>query len=131
MFDPSTWLAAYSQAWITGDAEQVARLFTEGAAYHSHPFRPPHQGRDAIRAYWQRATASQKELDLRWGAPVIAGNRLAVEWWATMHDTGEGDLTLPGCLLVRFAKDGLCEDLREYWHVEMGSRILPLAGWGQ
>lgn len=130
MLDTSAWLAAYHQAWITRDPERVARLFTEDAAYHSHPFRPPYIGRSAIEEYWRRATASQEDLDLHWGKPVAAGNHLAVEWWATMRDAEEGDLTLPGCLLARFADDGLCEELREYWHVEMGSRIAPPAGWG-
>lgn len=50
--DTSAWLAAYHQAWITRDAERVARLFTEDAGYYSHPFRPAHRGRAAIREYW-------------------------------------------------------------------------------
>lgn len=131
MLDTSAWLAAYHQAWITRDAGRLAHLFTEDAAYYSHPFRPPYQGRAAIQDYWQRATASQEDLELRWGTPIVAGNRLAVEWWATMRDAEDGDLTLPGCLIVRFAADGLCEELREYWHLEMGRRIPAPAGWGQ
>ncbi|HEV7129112.1 MAG TPA: nuclear transport factor 2 family protein [Ktedonobacterales bacterium] len=90
MLNPSAWLAAYHQAWITHDAEQLAQLFTEDAAYHSHPFRPPYQGRAAIQAYWQSATASQADLELRWGAPVIADKHMAVEWWAMMRDTEAG-----------------------------------------
>lgn len=131
MLDISAWLAAYHDAWITHNAEQVAQLFTEDAAYHSHPFRPPYRGRTEIHAYWQRATSSQEELELRWGTPVISGNRVAVEWWATMRETDEGELTLPGCLVLRFAENGLCEELREYWHIEVGSRILPPAEWGK
>lgn len=130
MLDTSAWLAAYHQAWIARDAEGVARLFTDDAAYHSHPFRPPYVGRAAIAEYWQRATASQEDFALRWGTPVVAGNRMAVEWWATIRDAEEGDLTLPGCLIVRFAANGLCEELREYWHLDVGSRIAPPAGWG-
>lgn len=131
MLDTSAWLAAYHQAWITRDAAGVARLFTADATYQSHPFRSPYRGRTAIEDYWQQATASQEDLDLRWGNAVVAGNHMAVEWWATMRDAQAGELTLPGCLLVRFAADGLCEELREYWHVEMGSRIAPPAGWGR
>ncbi len=47
-----------------------------------------------------------------------------------MHDSEEGDVTLPGCLLLRFSEDGLCEELREYWNLETGDRILPQTGWG-
>lgn len=40
------------------------------------------------------------------------GARVAVEWWATMVEAGER-VTLPGCLLLRFAADGRCTDLYE------------------
>ena len=131
MLDTSAWLAAYHHAWITHNAEQLAQLFTEDAVYHSHPFRPPYRGRAEIRAYWQRSTPSQEGLEVRWGIPIVAGNRAAIEWWAMMRDAEEGDLTLPGCLLLRFAESGLCEELREYWHIQMGSRILPPTEWGK
>jgi hypothetical protein len=52
-----------------------------------------------------------------------------VEWWAIMRDEGAW-ITLPGCLLLRFAEDGRCEELREYWHVEDG-RHEPHSGWGR
>lgn len=130
MLDTSAWLAGYHEAWITHNAEQVAHLFTEEAIYQSHPFRPPLRGRAEIQAYWLRSTPTQEDLEIRWGTPVIAGNRMAVEWWATMRDTDEGELTLPGCLILRFAESGLCDELREYWHLEVGRRIAPPATWG-
>ena len=84
-----------------------------------------------IQAYWKDATPSQEDLDIRWGIPLVADNHLAVEWWATMRDRVDGDLTLVGCLFVRFSPDGLCEELREYWHIATGNRTSPQAGWGQ
>ena len=39
------------------------------------------------------------------------------------------EITLPGCLLLRFGADGLCVALREYWHIEQG-RLDPPQGWG-
>jgi hypothetical protein len=75
-------------------------------------------------------TSTQDNIEVRWGTPIVAGNRMAVEWWTTMHDSEEGDVTLPGCLLLRFSEDGLCEELREYWNLETGDRILPQTGWG-
>jgi hypothetical protein len=62
------------------------------------------------------------------GRPFIEGPRVAVEWWATMIDDG-GELTLPGCLLLRFESDGRCSDFREYWNLESGRRD-PFTGWG-
>jgi hypothetical protein len=57
------------------------------------------------------------------------GNRVVVEWWASMRDDG-GEVTLPGCLLLRFRTGGRCQELREYWHREEGRRDPP-DGWGR
>jgi uncharacterized protein (TIGR02246 family) len=122
------WIEAYGRAWRERDKEAVAALFTEDAVYRSHPLREPHVGQEAIAAYWKRATSSQKELDLRFGRPIVAGDRAAVEWWAQMRAAG-GEVTLPGILYLRFAPDGRCEELRETWHLEDG-RHSPPAGWG-
>lgn len=123
------WVAAYGRAWREKDADAVVGLFTEDAEYRSSPFREPSVGTDGIRAYWTRATSTQEDADVRMGTPIVAGDRVVVEWWATMRDRGE-EITLPGCLLLRFAPDGRCAALREYWHVEPG-RHEPHPGWGE
>src|SRR5215510_13339673 len=63
------------------------------------------------------------------GRPIITEDRVAVEWWTTMIDPDEGEITLPGCLLLRFAPDGRCLDLWEYWQIQQG-REDPPNGWG-
>jgi hypothetical protein len=70
----------------------------------------------------------QQDLELRFGAPTIERARVAVEWWATGVEK-DGPFTLPGCLLLRFDHGGLCEELREYWHLE-SERREPPDGWG-
>lgn len=95
-------------------------LFTPEACYRSSVFREPHVGSAAIRGYWQRAAGTQREVSVTMGRPVITATRTAVEWWTTMIDPGEGEITLPGCLLLRFAADGRCADLWEYWQVRSG-----------
>jgi limonene-1,2-epoxide hydrolase len=122
------WIDAYARAWRERDPDAAAALFTEDAIYRSHTFREPHRGSDGIRAYWSSATADQAEVEVRMGRPITAGSRVAVEWWTTMRE-GDEDVTLPGCLLLRFASDGRCEDLREYWFLEPG-RHVPHEGWG-
>jgi hypothetical protein len=128
LMDVREWIAAYGRAWVGRDPEAAAALFTEDAVYRSHPFREPHTTTDGILAYWTSATSTQEELDLRFGEPVVEGRKAAVEWWAIMRDEGVW-ITLPGSLLLRFAVDGRCEELREYWHVEEG-RHGPPPGWG-
>lgn len=128
--DVNEWLEGYRRAWEEGDAAAVVELFTSDAWYRSQIFSEPHVGSEAIRSYWERATATQRKLDVRFGRPVVQGNRVAVEWWTMMDEVDDGELTLPGCLMLRFSDDGRCEELREYWHVESGRREPP-HGWGQ
>jgi hypothetical protein len=124
----SEWLDAYGEAWRTRDDEVLADLFAADAVYTSRPFRAPLVGIEAIREYWRDSTSSQEELDLRFGNPLVVGNRVVVEWWASMRDGGR-EITLPGCLLMRFRPGGRCQELREYWHEEEGRREPP-EGWG-
>jgi ketosteroid isomerase-like protein len=126
--DIRTWIEAYGRAWRERDADAVVAIFTEDAVYRSSPFREPHVGSGGIRAYWERVTSAQENLDLRFGTPVMAGNRAAVEWWAVIEEHGE-ETTYPGILMLRFAPDGRCEELRECWH-ERAGRIDPHDGWG-
>jgi hypothetical protein len=63
------------------------------------------------------------------GQPIITPDRVAVEWWTTMIDPDDGEITLPCCLLLRFAADGRCQDLWEYWQTRSG-RQDPPDGWG-
>lgn len=123
------WVEAYGRAWQEQDADAVVALFTEDAEYRSSPFGEPGIGSAGIRDYWTRVTSTQEDADVRMGTPIVAGDRVVVEWWATMRDEGE-EITLPGCLLLRFAPDGRCATLREYWHVEPG-RHEPHPGWGE
>jgi ketosteroid isomerase-like protein len=123
------WIERYRRCWEEGDVEGFVGLFTEDAPYHSHPFREPHVGHDAIRAYGA-GNSGQENVEVRVGEPVVEGNRAAVEWWATLRDPDDGEVTLPGCLVLRFADDGRCEELREYWHLEPGLRE-PRPGWGR
>jgi ketosteroid isomerase-like protein len=123
------WAARYARAWERGDEDAVAALFTEDAEYRSAPFREPFRGESEIRAYWRRGAAAQQNVCVRMGRPIVDGDRAVVEWWTTMNDPDDGDVTLPGCLLLRFAADGRCSALREYWQLEPGTHE-PHEGWG-
>ena len=126
---PDQWIERYRRAWETADADDVVDLFTPDAPYRSSVFREPFLGTDAIRSYWQRGAGTQREVAVRMGRPIITDERMAVEWWTTMIDRAGRESALPGCLLLRFAHDGRCRDLWEYWQVRQG-RQDPPTGWG-
>lgn len=131
MPDPShnEWLERYRRAWIERDAEAASALFTEDAVYREQPFEPPFAGRGAIRDYWARVTRTQRDVELRYGTPVAAGNRVAVEWWANLVNDG-APVTLAGEFLLLFDGQGQCRELREYWAFSDG-RKEPPDGWGR
>lgn len=123
------WIEGYRRAWEDRDPDAAAALFTEEASYRSSAFgEPPNLGHEGVHAYWARATSSQEDVEVVMGEPLVDGDHAAVEWWTRMRADGE-EITLVGCLLLRFAPDGRCEDLREYWNYESGRRR-PHEGWG-
>ncbi len=134
--DHREWIERYGQAWRAKDAVAVTNLFTDDAIYRSTPTGAAHIGSTAIAAYWRKATVSQNQLELRFGTPVVADQRIAVEWWATLRDPdwnrdATNDLaTLPGCLILTFADDGRCAELREYYNPLFGQAVPPPVGWG-
>lgn len=127
MTSATGWIERLRLAWIGADSEAAASLFTTGATYRSHPFRTPLQGRGDIARYWSNSTATQGDLNVRFGAPLVDVDRVAVEWWATSVEDGTPQ-TDCGALILRF--DGeLCAELREYWNLSEGHLEAP-AGWG-
>jgi hypothetical protein len=126
--DVAAWLDAYREAWEDKDADAAAALFDERATYRSNIFEEPYEGRQGVHRYWSDVTTTQDAVRVVMGRPFVDGDRVAAEFWTTMRNDG-ADITLPGCLLLRFGADGLCLALREYWHVESGRREPP-PGWG-
>ena len=127
-FTVEQWIDGYRTAWENRDADAAAALFTEDASYRTAPYAEPELGRGGVHAYWAGVTATQSEVAFRSGTPVVEGDRAAVEWWVTMLNGG-AEVTLAGEFLLRFDENGLCRELREYWHFSEG-RLTPPAGWG-
>jgi predicted SnoaL-like aldol condensation-catalyzing enzyme len=126
--DVGSWFEAYRTAWEDKDPDAAAALFDERATYRSNIFEEPYEGREGVHRYWSEVTATQEDVRVRMGRPFVDGDRVAAEFWTTMRNDG-AEITLPGCLLLRFGDDGLCVALREYWHVEPGRREPP-PEWG-
>jgi len=124
------WIDGYIRAWEERDAEAAAELFTEDAEYRDDPFAGPHFGRDGVRSYWSGVTATQSNVHVRFGDAIVAddGRHAAAEFWVNMLNGG-AEVTLTGIVYLRFAADGLCEELRETWNFAQG-RLDPPAGWG-
>ena len=125
---PAEWLAAYRTAWLQRDADAAAALFTEDATYAEQPYQDAFAGPAAVREYWARVTATQSNIEMRYGTPITVGNRTAVEWWTTLVNDG-APITLAGAFILTFDASGRCRSLREYWQFTDGTHE-PKPGWG-
>ncbi|MFQ5926425.1 MAG: nuclear transport factor 2 family protein, partial [Terriglobia bacterium] len=108
-------LESYGKAWETRDGELAASLFTEDATYQEEPFGEALVGREAIRAYWQNATSTQREIEFFAGEPVVSGTVVIAEWRCRYRHVASGKRReLRGVLLAEFAGEKV-RVFREYW----------------
>lgn len=110
------WLDAYGRAWEAQDGDRAARLFAAGADYHWGPFDTPLHGRQEIAQRWSAATSDQRDIHFEHTPLAIAGDLAFASWRTTFQRLSTGMLCeLDGILVLRFAPDGLCSELREWW----------------
>ena len=92
-------------------------------------------GRKAIHDYWFAVTREQSKIHGLQGAPIVSGNRAAVEIWVTFRDPeynpkGNHMITLLESNVLTFAGSGLVSKNVEYWNIIPGVHKPP-AGWGK
>jgi ketosteroid isomerase-like protein len=110
------WVEGWTTGWQNADPEPIAALYADDAVFRSHPFRQPER---SARDYALRAFADEDLVECRFGEPVVAGDRAAVEYWAILRADGEEE-TLAGIALIRFGPDGRVGEQRDYWSMQPG-----------
>jgi ketosteroid isomerase-like protein len=115
------WVEAWERAWPVGDVEALAPVYADEALFYSQPFRD-HQ---APREYATWAFGEQASAECRFGRPIAAGDRAAVDWWAVMTAPDGSEETIAGTSLLRFRDDGRVVEQRDVWALEPGRRDLP------
>jgi hypothetical protein len=103
--------------------DAIAALYADDAVFYSLPFREP-QG---PREYVEWAFADQAGADCRFGEPLVAGERAAVDWWGAITAPDGSVQTVAGTSLLRFDDDGLVVEQRDAWAGEDGR--VELAAW--
>lgn len=112
-----TWLADYKRAWEERDANRAAVLFTENARYYETPFDAPKAGRSGIREYWATVTADQRSVVFKSEIVAVNAHNGLARWSASLTSAASGArVELDGMFFLTFT-DGLCSELREWWHV--------------
>jgi ketosteroid isomerase-like protein len=121
------WKETWERAWPARDVDAIASLYSEDAVYRALAFREPDRGLAGVRRYLEENFAVEKEIECWFGAPVVAGDRAAVEWWGSWVEDGR-PLTLAGATVLRFDENGQVVDHRDYWN-EVERREPPYDGW--
>jgi hypothetical protein len=116
------WADTWERAWRAADAEAIAELYSPRALFYSHPFRA-HQNPEV---YVRWAFSDQKDADCRFGEPVVADDRAAVDWFAIVTSADGSVETLAGTSLLRFDPEGLVIEQRDVWAGEPGRQDLPI-----
>ncbi len=121
------WAEVWTRAWPAKDVEAIVGLYADDASYRALAFREPARGAPGVRRYLKENFDAEERLECWFGAPVIRGDRAAVEWWGVWVENGE-EITLAGSTLLRFDADGRVVDHRDYWN-QLEGRRPPYPGW--
>ncbi len=125
-------VAGYGRTWESWDLDAFADLFSDDVIYVEHPVDETVRGREEMLRYIRKEHEEQGEATVRMGRPIVEGNRVVGEFWATMSNRdGEAEGTLTGCFIAELdPRTGKCTFFRQYWF-EFEGHAPPFAGWGE
>jgi hypothetical protein len=103
------WADVWEAAWPEHDAEAIAALYGDSAFWQQHPFREPEPG------YLERVFAEEEAAVCEFGTPIVDGDQAAVPWRAQTSLIDGGTENLAGVSLLRFDRDGLVLEHRDFW----------------
>jgi hypothetical protein len=121
------WAETWRRAWPDKESQRIAALYEEGASYRSSPFDQPEVG--GAVAYVEAQFAVEEAVECQFAEPIAAGDRAAIEWWASFIEADQV-LTLAGTTMLRFNADGQVVNHVDYWMQSEG-RSAPYPDWGQ
>jgi hypothetical protein len=121
------WTQTWTRAWPEKDVAAIASLYADDAVYRALAFREPDLGIVGVQRYLTENFSVEEDIECWFGEPITAGDRAAVEWWATWLENRQR-LTLAGATVLRFGTDGLIVDHRDYWN-QVETRELPFERW--
>lgn len=114
-------------AWPDGDGAAIAALYSDTVTYRSPAFRSPDLGLAGVHRYLAEHLPAEQNLECWFGQPITAGDRSAVEWWASWTEDGR-DFTYAWVTILRFDDDGQVIEHRDYDNHRKG-REPPYPGW--
>jgi hypothetical protein len=105
------WRETCERGWRAHEPDEIVALYAEGAYFQSHPFRDPQAPPD----YIVPTLAEEESAECEFGAPIVDGDRAAVQWSAETRLKDGGTEKLAGVSLLRFDADSLVTEQRDFW----------------
>ncbi len=115
------WLDRYGRAWERKDTDAFVGCFADGALYAWGPWSEPLRGRAEIAARFDRAVATQENIQFgHEPLAVTPDGRGIARWWVSTEDPDTGVIgENEGIFLVTLDGEGLCTEFREWWNSRM------------
>jgi steroid delta-isomerase len=105
---------AYVDALARSDPDAWVGVFAPDAVQIDPVGTPPNVGRDAIRAFWDRALAMADTVIFDVHHLHICGEEAAMVFTGTVR-LGDGGMVFDGVDIMRFDDNGQIGELRAYW----------------
>ena len=105
---------AYVDALARSDPDAWVGVFAPDAVQIDPVGTPPNVGRDAIRAFWDRALAMADAVIFDVHHLHICGDEAAMVFTGTVR-LGDGGMVFDGVDIMRFDDNGQISELRAYW----------------
>lgn len=112
------WLDRYVAAWVSGDPDDIAGLFTSTAEYRFHPHDDPVVGREAIVAAWLADPDEPGTFDAEYHPFAVEGARaVAIGWSRYFVDASHSaiDAVYDNCFAMEFDDEGRCASFTEWF----------------
>lgn len=112
--DAQRWVDRYVAAWRSNDPEEIGDLFAQDARYHTTPYRPAREGRQAIVDWWLSDPDESGTWDCSYRVVAATGDTAVATGRTTYAD---GD-RYHNAYVIRFDGDGRAREFTEWWMLE-------------
>lgn len=113
--DVRKWLGDYKTAWERQDPALFTTLFTGDCEYRDTPFSEPIKAKD-FREFWSSLAREQRDNHMTFEDVAMLDGRRALAFWRAQTTKNSRRMEGDGVMLLTFADDGRCCDLREWQH---------------
>ncbi|HEX6286951.1 MAG TPA: nuclear transport factor 2 family protein [Acidimicrobiia bacterium] len=114
-----SWLDDYVSAWASNDADRIAELFSEDAAYSYRPWRDDANtviGRDEVVSSWQDDPDDPDTWEAEYAPYAVDGDRaVAVGRTRYFAHDDEPERVYHNAFLLQFDDEGRCAEFAEFY----------------